>query len=181
MVRAVARALPAMMLVAGCMSPAQEESMETDAGARITVASDAFEEGQAIPTKYTCDGSEVSPPLRWSGAPDDVGAYALLVTDPDARNFVHWAVVDIPKVAGEFAEGASGTADVGIEGRNSSGDNGWAGPCPPSGTHRYVFTVYALSSPLGLDPGFDAGTLQDKLSSQTLARGELTGTYARAR
>lgn len=181
MVRAVARALPAIMLVAGCMSPAQEASMQTDVGARMSVASDAFEEGQAIPTKYTCDGSEVSPPLRWSGAPDDVGAYALLVTDPDARNFVHWAVADISKVASELNEGASGTENVGVEGKNSTGDKGWAGPCPPSGTHRYVFTVYALSSPLGLDPGFDAGTLQDKISSQTLASGELTGTYARAR
>lgn len=148
-------------------------------GTTMQLRSDAFGEGEQIPVKYTCDGTNVSPPLTWSGAPEDAEAFALLVTDPDAQNFVHWAVADIPKVNHEVEEGASGADLGGVEATNGFGKPGWGGPCPPSGSHRYVFTVYALSSTLDLGEAPDAAALHDALEGKVLAQGQLSGQYAR--
>lgn len=146
----------------------------------LVVRSDAFDEGGRIPQKYTCDGADVSPPLSWSGAPDETQAYALLVTDPDAQNFVHWAVVDIPAVVTTLDEGSSGADAGGTEAVNSFGQVGWGGPCPPSGEHRYVYTVYALDSRIGLEERPDAATVRNALEDHVLAHGQLTASYARA-
>lgn len=139
----------------------------------ITVTSAAFVEGGRIPPRYTCDGADVSPPLSWSGAPDGARAFALVMDDPDARGFVHWAVADLTST--ELAEGAT----EGIGGRNSFGRNGYGGPCPPSGSHRYVFTVFAVAEPLGLAPGFTADQLRAAVEDRILAAGSLTASYRR--
>lgn len=145
----------------------------------MQLRSNAFAEGGQIPEKYTCDGSEISPPLEWSGAPEETQAYALLVTDPDARDFVHWAVADIPKVLTSLGEGASGTDIGGIEGTSSAGNVGWSGPCPPSGEHRYVFDIYALNAPLGLRDVPDGAAIRRALDGHVLAQAQLTARYAR--
>ena len=88
------------------------------------------------------------PPLAWKGAPSATQAFALLVTDPDARGFVHWVAVDMPAASRGLVEGASGTGAAGREGRNDFGRRGWGGPCPLSGTHRYVVELFSLSAPL---------------------------------
>jgi Raf kinase inhibitor-like YbhB/YbcL family protein len=168
------------MLAAGCIGPSGEETMATQTGAKLQVRSNAFQDGDEIPQQYTCDGAGVSPQLAWSGAPAETQAFALLVTDPDARNYVHWVVTDIPAVATMIDEGASGTDVGGTEGTNSGGGVGWTGPCPPSGTHRYVFSVYALDAALGLPVTPDAAALRDALQSHVLAEGQLSGRYTRA-
>jgi hypothetical protein len=139
----------------------------------IAVTSPAFEEGGTIPTRYTCDGADISPPLSWSGAPDGARAFALLVDDPDARGFVHWAVADL--TSSELADGAT----EGIGGRNSFRREGYGGPCPPSGSHRYVFTVFALSEPLALASGFSVDELRSAMDGKVIASGSLTATYRR--
>ncbi len=145
----------------------------------LRLTSPVFVDGAAIPSRYTCDGANVSPPLAWSGAPDATAGFALLVTDPDARGFVHWVATDIPLTARGLVEGASGTASAGREGRNDFGRPGWGGPCPPSGTHRYVFELFALSAPLGL-PGFpSAADVRRAMAGRVLAEARLTGTYRR--
>jgi Raf kinase inhibitor-like YbhB/YbcL family protein len=162
-------------ILAGCApaKPAEVGSM-----ADLNVTSTAFGEGQAIPAQYTCDGEDRSPPLAWSGAPEDSRFAAILVTDPDAGGFIHWSAANV--VGSSLAEGASGSATAGVEGSNGFGRTGWGGPCPPSGEHRYVFTVYALSERLDLGPGFDADQLRSQLRGEVLAQGQLMGRYRRA-
>jgi Raf kinase inhibitor-like YbhB/YbcL family protein len=149
-----------------------EASAMTDA---IHVTSSAFTQGGTIPAVYSCDGDDRSPPLEWTGAPEGTAAFALIVDDPDARGFVHWAVADIPADRTSVAEGSS----PGTDGRSSFGRAGYGGPCPPSGSHRYVFTVYALSERLGLDAGFSVDELRAAMDGRVLAQGSLTASYSR--
>jgi hypothetical protein len=174
-VRSTARALLLVgvsLAVAACQaaSPIPEVSPMTDP---IVVTSPAFDEGGAIPARHTCDGADISPPLAWTGAPAQARAFALIVDDPDARGFVHWAVADLESA--ELAE----DVDEGTQGRNAFGRIGYGGPCPPSGSHRYVFTVFALSEPLGLAPGFSAEELRSAMEDKVLASGSLTASYRR--
>ncbi len=145
----------------------------------LSISSPAFGPGAAIPRRFGCDGDDVSPPLAWSGAPAGTAAFALVVTDPDARGFVHWLATDIPATATGLAEGASGTAAAGVEGRNGFGRTGWGGPCPPSGTHHYQFELFALSAPLGLAGHPAESQVRAALGTRTLARAVLSGTYRR--
>jgi Raf kinase inhibitor-like YbhB/YbcL family protein len=142
---------------------------------RMTVSSPAFTEGDAIPARHTCDADDVSPPLAWSGAPAETAAFAIIVDDPDANGWVHWLGADIPAEAMGLQEGSPAST----EGLNDFGRSGWGGPCPPSGTHRYAFEVFALSEPLGLSAGFDADALRAAMEGKVLASGRLTGTYRR--
>jgi len=148
----------------------------------MEVTSSAFAEGGSVPTKYTCDGGDISPPLAWSGAPPETKAIALTVLDPDARDFVHWLAGNVPTGMGgdgSIPEGATGSPAAGVEGRNSGGRPAWYGPCPPSGEHRYVFTVYALSERPDLQAGFSRDQLTQAMEGKTLASGTLTARYRR--
>ena len=144
----------------------------------ITVRSSAFGEGGTIPAVYTCDGRDVSPPLAWSGAPAEAVAFAIVVTDPDAGDFVHWLAADVVSNSG-MGEGASRGGGAGTEGRNDFGATGYGGPCPPSGSHRYRFTVYALSEKLGLSEGFRRSDLDRAMTGRVLGSGTLTASYRR--
>lgn len=144
----------------------------------LSVTSAAFTDGDVIPAEHTCDGADSSPPLAWSGAPDGTAAYAVVVDDPDARGFIHWMVADLPAEQTSLDEGASGRS-AGTEGRNDFGRTGYGGPCPPSGSHRYIVTVHALSEPLGLGTGFSADELRAAMRDRVLASGRLGGTYRR--
>jgi len=167
------------VLLAGCVQ-APETGTATNRAAEedgMQLRSDAFGEGEAIPSVYTCDGQDRSPPLAWDGAPDGTAALALIVDDPDARGFVHWVLADIP---GDHTSLAAGEGDsMGVPGRNDFGRIGWGGPCPPSGEHRYVFTLYALSEPLGLSGTIDSGSVRGALGNRVLAQATLTGVYRR--
>ena len=143
----------------------------------LTLTSAAFADGGAIPVRYTCDGADVSPPLAWDGVPDGVEAYALVVEDPDAGGFIHWVLTDIPGDLRELPED-QGDA-IGAPGVTSFGRSGWGGPCPPSGEHHYVFTLYALSAPLTVDGAATADHVRNAADRVLLASGQLTGVYAR--
>jgi Raf kinase inhibitor-like YbhB/YbcL family protein len=159
--------------------PGTSEVIEVASMSSLHLTSRAFGDGASIPARYGCDGANVSPPLAWGGAPDATRGFALLVTDPDARGFVHWVAIDIPAASNGLAEGASGTGAVGREGRNDFGRIGWGGPCPPSGTHHYIFELFALSGSLGLAGTPSASDVRRALPGRVLAEARLTGTYAR--
>jgi Raf kinase inhibitor-like YbhB/YbcL family protein len=145
----------------------------------LTLRSDAFGDGDAMPARYTCDGPDVSPPLGWSDVPEEAGAFALIVRDPDADGFVHWVLTDIPAHTTSLPDGMGDT--VGIAGRNDFGRVGWGGPCPPSGEHRYEFKLYALNAPLQLDGAPAADEVERALGANLLAEARLTGVYRRQR
>jgi Raf kinase inhibitor-like YbhB/YbcL family protein len=123
----------------------------------------------------TVTSAAFSDPLAWTRAPEGTAAFALIVDDPDARGWIHWIVADIPAETAELAEGEA----AGTEGRNDFRRDGWGGPCPPSGSHRYDFTVFALSDRLGLNAGFSADQLRAAMEGSVLAEGTLSGTYRR--
>ena len=147
----------------------------------FTLTSTAVERGGAIPKRYTCDGEDGSPDLAWTGAPDGTGALTLLVDDPDARGWVHWIVLDMAgSSSGALARGVGVSPDAPVQGRNDFGRIGWGGPCPPSGTHRYAFTLYALAEPLGLAGQPDGAAVRKALDrAQVLGKAVLEATYRR--
>jgi Raf kinase inhibitor-like YbhB/YbcL family protein len=173
-VRCVALLIGALM-VSGCLGGGLEE-VEQMGGLKL--ASPAFADGQAIPAKHTCDGADVSPPLRVSGVPADAKSLALVVDDPDAPMgvWVHWVVWDIPPDTSEIPEDST----PGIEGVTDFKSNGWGGPCPPGGTHRYAFKLYALDRRLGLALNGGKSDLLKAMEGHILAQTQLTGTYRRA-
>ena len=143
----------------------------------MQLTSDAFDEGGNIPSEHTCDGADTSPSLAWSDVPDGVDSFALIVDDLDARGFIHWVLTGI---GGDVMELAAGEGDsIGTPGRNDFGRIGWGGPCPPSGEHRYRFTLYALSEPIEIAGEADAAAVRDAIRGRTVAEAELTGAYTR--
>lgn len=150
----------------------------------LTLTSAAFAEGESIPTKYTfslstqCNGDNISPPLSWTGVPAATQSLAIVMLDPDAGNFVHWVQFNIPPEVSELAE-AVGGPEIGVKGVNDFGETGYGGPCPPRGTHRYVFTLYALDSRLSLPSGVSYAQFQSAVAGHILAEARLTGTRSR--
>jgi Raf kinase inhibitor-like YbhB/YbcL family protein len=155
----------------------------------ITITSSAFENGNPIPTKYTGEGPDLSPPLTWSGAPAQTKEFALIVDDPDAPTpepWVHWVVYAIPGSVTSFPEGRPGASlpaqPAGMkEGVTSFGRTGYGGPMPPRGhgVHRYFFKLYALDTTLPLASGASKVALLNAIKGHVLAEGQLMGTYKR--
>jgi Raf kinase inhibitor-like YbhB/YbcL family protein len=165
---------------ADSMATSPSPSAEEETAMAFTITSTAFSDGGSIPRKFSCDGENVSPALSWDGAPDDTGAFALIVDDPDARGFVHWVVFDMTgSQSGGLAEAVSASPDAPTQGRNAFGKIGWGGPCPPSGTHHYRFTLFALDAPLGLAGTPSADEVRQAAQGHTLAEATITGTYQR--
>jgi Raf kinase inhibitor-like YbhB/YbcL family protein len=156
------------------------ESPASTASTPFGLRSTAFGEGEAIPREFSCDGANVSPPLAWTGVPAGAKALVLVVDDPDARGFVHWTVLDLPGATGELPKGVSPQADPPQQGRNDFGNVGWGGPCPPSGTHHYRFTLTAVAAPLALSGHPDGSAVEAALAkASVLARVTLVGVYRR--
>jgi len=179
-----ARTAAALIVVAplfACRSEQSPDRKEPDMPDVITVTSTAFHDGAAIPSNYTCDGANLAPPLAWTGVPDDAAVLALVVDDPDAPagTFTHWVVLDIPVSTADVAEG--GVPTGGVQAMNSARQSSYFGPCPPSGTHRYRFNVYALSTPTNLGEGSDLAAALKAIDADAVARGRLIGTYQRRR
>jgi Raf kinase inhibitor-like YbhB/YbcL family protein len=145
----------------------------------IRLRSPAFTAGGTIPRLYTCDGADVSPPLRWSGVTGQARELALLVEDLDAGRFVHWSLLGIPPSATGLRQGSVTTGAV--QTTNGFGGRRWGGPCPPKGegAHHYVFALYALDKRLGLGGGASADAVRNAVAAHALARGTLTATYER--
>lgn len=150
----------------------------------LELKSSAFAAGESIPRKYACDGDDMSPPLSWSGAPPETRSFALIADDPDAAigTWVHWVLYNLPAQVNYLPEGVSTGPSLpfgGQQGKNGSGQLGYQGPCPPSGTHRYFFKVYALSEPLKMPPAASKEQLLKAMKGHILAQAELMGLYSR--
>ena len=176
----LASSLPSASAPAGVTSPGASAA-PSQPGPPFRLTATAFIDGGGIPREYTCDGSDVSPALAWSGAPAGTSALVLLLEDPDAGNFVHWMVLDLPGAAtGTIAREIAGDAATPLQGRDDFGRIGWGGPCPPSGTHHYRFTLLALDAPLDLTGHPDATVVRAALAKATvLGRAILEATYRR--
>ena len=143
----------------------------------MTISSSAFSDGQSIPAKYTCDGSDTSPPLAFASIPAGAKSLALVVDDPDAPGgtFDHWIVWNIPPNTTTVAEGQS---PKGVAGRNGFGKDRYGGPCPPGGEHRYFFKAYALDTVLALSRGTTREMLEREMKGHVLDAATLMGKYA---
>jgi Raf kinase inhibitor-like YbhB/YbcL family protein len=152
---------------------------------KMEVTSNAFRDGQPIPSRYTCDDKNISPALIWKGAPTGTRSLALIVDDPDSPTGVwaHWVVFNIPGDASELAEDAakSNTTPANfIEGLNDFKKIGYGGPCPPAGKlHRYYFKLFALDTTLDLPSGASRQAVEAAMTKHILAQGQLMGTYQR--
>jgi Raf kinase inhibitor-like YbhB/YbcL family protein len=144
----------------------------------LVVRSPAFENNKLIPSKYTCDGENVNPPLAIEGVPKKTKSLAIIVEDPDAPAglWIHWVVWNIQPTNLIQEKSVPGT-----EGLGTSKKHGYHGPCPPSGTHRYFFKVYALDTKLNLGAFAEKKDLENAIQSHILAQGELMGLYRRTR
>lgn len=178
------------VMLASCGSPAATPPSPTnlvtttEPNMSIELKSNAFTSGGAIPAQYACTGSDLSPALTWTEPPAGTQSFALIMDDPDAPmgTWVHWVLFNIPASARGLTEGIPAgetLPDGSMQGRNSSGNLGYNGPCPPSGTHRYFFKLYALDEMLGLSLGADKGELLKAMEGHTLGQGELMGTFSK--
>lgn len=174
----------AALIAAACSSDpgdADGPDAEGDSPQPLDVTSTAFGENERIPTRFTCEGDDVSPPLAWSGVPEGTVSLAVSMEDPDAPSgtFRHWAVADIDPAISSLdpAMSASGA----VLGVNDFGRVGYGGPCPPRGDdpHRYVFTVHALDREMNLESGFSADEMRQALDGAEIARGQLVGVFSR--
>ncbi|HEY1007410.1 MAG TPA: YbhB/YbcL family Raf kinase inhibitor-like protein [Sphingobacteriaceae bacterium] len=158
-------------------SSVRHEATRAQDFGELRVTSAAFLEGALIPPEYTCDGRNISPPIDIEHVPADARSLALIADDPDAPHgtWLHWMVWDIPVTHGIPENEIHGTA-----GKNDFGDPGYGGPCPPSGTHRYCFRVYALDAVLNLPADTRKAELERSMAGHILAFGQLTGRYRRA-
>lgn len=145
--------------------------------AELTVKSPAFEPNKTIPQKYTCVSENINPPLTIEGIPQKTKSLTLILDDPDAPSgtFDHWVVWNIPPSTTKIAEHTV----PGTEGLNSAREHSYAGPCPPSGTHRYFFKVYALDIELGLGDSSRKKDVEKAMQGHILAKGELIGLFHR--
>lgn len=142
----------------------------------------AFAQGRTIPSKYTCDGKDVSPPLTWSETPPGTKSLALIADDPDAPmgTWVHWVIYNLPPTTRQLPEAFptdERLPDGAIQGKTDFGQTGYGGPCPPSGTHRYFFRLFALDTVLSLPPASTAKQLRAAMQDHILAEAQLMGTY----
>ena len=175
----LALAAAAVVLLAGCGGGEKASAPLPSATASVKLTSPAFADGGTLPTRFTCSGKGVSPPLAWSGIPAGARELALVVEDPDAGRFVHWTVLKISPSTHGIDEG--GVPAGAVQTTNSFGDHGWGAACPPKGAgpHRYVFALYALRAPLGLDAGASPDDVRAAIAKQAIARGELTARFGR--
>jgi Raf kinase inhibitor-like YbhB/YbcL family protein len=141
----------------------------------MTLSSSAFANGEMIPSEYTCDGADRVTPLLIEGAPAGTVSFAIIMHDPDSPsgNWDHWIAYDIP------ADTTSIDAEVGVQGMNSWPRSGYGGPCPGTGTHRYVFDVYALDTKLDLAPGAVRSFVEQKMAGHVLDQAQLIGKYVK--
>jgi Raf kinase inhibitor-like YbhB/YbcL family protein len=150
----------------------------SDRSRGMALTSSAFKPGGAIPKRHSCDGENLSPPLAWTGAPAKTKSFAVVCDDPDASNFTHWVLFNVPADAAALEEGRipAGAA----EGANDFDGRGWGGPCPPTGEHRYAFRLYALDVPTLSLVSPTKQHLERAMEGHVLAEARLTGTYRRA-
>jgi Raf kinase inhibitor-like YbhB/YbcL family protein len=167
--------LTAMLVLICSVVPAREGKTMSD----LTIKSPAFADNGYIPARFTCDGSDINPPLEIDRVPPEAKSLALIVDDPDAPigMWVHWVVWNIDPATGEIAEDS--VPRNAVQGKNDWKRNSYGGPCPPSGVHRYFFKLYALDTRLNLGIGTTKADLEATMEGHILSRAELIGLYKR--
>lgn len=182
-----------LTLLPGCGGSTQEADgnasdtiQPADSLAALIVTSNAFADGALIPQKYTCDSTDISPALHWSGAPERTKSFALICDDPDApgRTWVHWVIYNIPPdSSGLDAHVPPDTllSNGALQGLSDFRHVGYGGPCPPKGTHRYVFKLYALDLMLDIGAWATKDELLAAMDGHVIARGQLVGRYTRTK
>ena len=170
---------------------AQQKSMSDTAEARmsqvaaLTISSSAFQNGQPVPQKYSCDGENISPALSWSAGPSQTRCFALVCEDPDAPHgtFIHWVMYNIPSSSTGLPENVKKTdalPDGTRQGKNGAGQMGYTGPCPPPGKlHHYHFKLFALDAMCNVPGTPDRDQLMSAIQGHIIAQGETVGTYQR--
>lgn len=146
----------------------------------MKITSPAFEANTNIPSKYTCDGDNINPPLKFDGVPAEAKSLALIVDDPDAPvpgGFVHWVIFNIDPATNKIAENSA--PENAVQGQGSSGESKYVAPCPPSGTHRYFFKLFALDANLDLDSSATREDVELAMKGHILDQAELIGLYQR--
>jgi len=164
----------------------QSKSKKGEEKVEIKIKSKAFKEGEMIPKKYTCDGEDISLPLSWDSVPNGTKTLALISDDPDAPmgTWVHWVIYNLPGDLKEIPENIPSNETLengGKQGVNDFGKFGYGGPCPPGGTHRYYFKLYALDTELDLSGKVTKAQLLKAMEGHILAEGVLMGKYQRQR
>jgi len=147
--------------------------------AQMELTSPAFKDGESIPSKYTCDADNINPPLAISGVPEGTNSLVLIMDDPDAPSkvWVHWVLFNISPSTTEIPENSLPSGS--LQGINDFGKTNYGGPCPPSGTHRYKFKLYALDMSLNLKEGDSKEGIENAMQGHVLEQTELTGLYSR--
>jgi len=145
----------------------------------MKITSPTFENNKNIPSKYTCDGKNVSPPLIFSEIPENTKSLVLIMDDPDAvkpagKVWDHWIIFDIPRGTKEIPEGRE---PRGMHGKGTSGNLKYHGPCPPDGEHRYYFKLYALNTELNLSEGSAKSEIEKAMKGHIIEKAELIGKY----
>jgi len=183
MLRKLCALLVLITVICSCQGKDQADSA-TPSSKKMRVTSPAFREGGDIPSRYTCDGAGMSPPLAWASVPDKTKSLALICEDPDAPAgvFVHWVLFNLPAHPRSLPENVPPKltlANGAKHGTNDFGRLGYGAPCPPSGTHRYYFKMYALDKKLDLPAGTRKPKLLAAMNGHILAKGKLMGKYSR--
>ncbi len=179
-----------LLAVVGILISACQEKTKSERPAKgeksmgITLTSSAFEEGEMIPKQYTCDGADISPPLSWIDMPEETKSLALISDDPDAPvgTWVHWVLFNIPPETHELTENIPPDemlTNGARHGVTDFGRFGYGGPCPPGGTHRYYFKLYALNTMLDLSGRVTKDDLLKAMEGHIIAEGQLMGKYRR--
>ena len=150
----------------------------------MQLTSTAFSEGNGIPKTYSCDGEDISPELSWEDVPAGTESFVLIADDPDApgATFVHWVIYDIPGKTRKLQEGypkQEMDSDGSRQGINGFRKTGYGGPCPPGGTHRYFFKLYALDTTLDAEAGLSKDDILERMEAHVLDEAQLMGTYSR--
>ncbi len=172
---ATTEAAPVTTTTKAAATTTQAPATTTSEARHMELTSPAFDHESPIPTKHACDGEDLSPSLVVGGIPSDAVALVLIMDDPDAPvgTWDHWIAYDIDPT--DLI--AEGDHTIGTSGLNSWGETGYGGPCPPSGTHRYFFKLYALDSALDLAEGSDKAAVEAAMDGNIVAEAELMGTY----
>lgn len=173
-----------LLLIALTFFTSNQCKNKTDMSTNIILKSDSFSDGGMIPAKYTCDGANISPQLSWDNAPKDTKSFVLICEDPDAPmgTFTHWILYDIPADVHELPENLPKDKVLSNGAKQGIADFkkiGYGGPCPPSGTHRYYFKLYALDTLLNLEPGLKKEDILKAMNGHILAQGQIMGKYTR--
>ncbi|MGC8781762.1 MAG: YbhB/YbcL family Raf kinase inhibitor-like protein [Anaerolineae bacterium] len=168
----------------GCGGTGTPAPTAAGAAGGMQLTSPAFAGGAAIPDQYTCSGADISPPLAWSNVPAGARSLALICDDPDAPlgTWVHWVLFNLPPSLNGLPEGVPARPTLeggGVHGTNSWQRIGYGGPCPPGGTHRYYFKLYALDTTLSLDSRATAKEVQAAMQGHVLGTAQLMGRYSR--